>query len=169
MEAHGLGPDMVAYTTAISALSRGGQAEEALRLFERVKTRPGLQLDERAYHAALDACARGGGGGSGHGGGEEGDSVVFWRQALALVGEMEARGMGPGRLGYQSAVQACAQAGRWEEALGVLRGMRGACVGLFGAVGSSGVVGGMERRGVTHFYNFNNYAQRSPTRWRTPR
>lgn len=133
MEAQGLGPDIVAYTTAISALGRGGQAPEALRLFERMKTRPGLVLDERSYHAALDACARGGGSegakGEGEGVGAE-DGVVFWRQALALVGEMEARGMNPGRLGYQSAVQACAQAGRWEEAVGVLRGMRGACVSL---------------------------------------
>jgi pentatricopeptide repeat domain-containing protein 1 len=119
MEAQGLGPDIVAYTTAITALGRGGQERAALRLFERMRGRPGLQLDERSYHAALDACARGG-----NDKGEE-EAGAFWRQALELVGEMEAAGMNPGRLGYQSAVQACAQAGRWEEAVGVLRGMRG--------------------------------------------
>lgn len=125
MEAQGLGPDIVAYTTAITALGRGGQERAALRLFERMRGRPGLQLDERSYHAALYACARG--VGDEEGGEDRDDEEAFWRRALELVGEMEAAGMSPGKLGYQSAVQACAQARRWEEAVGVLRGMRGMC------------------------------------------
>lgn len=116
MESQGSGPDVVAYTTAISALGRAGKAAEALRLFERMRARSSLCVDEGSYHAALDACARGGG---------VGDEGGLWRQALRLVREMEEKGMGPGRLAHQSGVQACAQAGRWEEALALLRDMGG--------------------------------------------
>ena len=114
MRARGAQPDVVTYTTAVKALGRAGQTQEALSLFAAMREDPHLELDDLSYHMALDVCARG--------------ATAIPECAAAaveLLRGMQQEGLAPGVLGYRSALQACGLAGRWEDAMRLLREMEG--------------------------------------------
>ena len=76
MAEHGLAPNAVTFTVAISACGKGGQPQTALSLLEAMEAR-GLPRSVHAYTAAVSALER------------SGDAAG----ALALMDEMEKKGV----------------------------------------------------------------------------
>jgi len=114
LRARGAHPDVVTYTTAVKALGRAGQTKEALSLFTAMREDPHLELNDVSYHTALDVCARGARAIP--------ECAVT---AVELLRGMQQDGLRPGVLGYRSGLQACGLAGRWEDAMMLLREMEG--------------------------------------------
>ena len=65
----GVAPNVLTYTTLMSACTRAGQWEKALQAFAKMEG-AGLQPDVLAYNSAISACAAAGG----------------WEKAWALFG-----------------------------------------------------------------------------------
>ena len=88
-----------AATTLLAALGRIGKWEYAVALLRQME-RP----NRFSYNAAVSACAKG-------------------RQcdhALALLGEMHARGLKPDVISYSAVISACEKASMWQRALELL-------------------------------------------------
>mmetsp|Transcript_25992 Transcript_25992/g.84139 ORF Transcript_25992/g.84139 Transcript_25992/m.84139 type:complete len:242 (-) Transcript_25992:55-780(-) len=98
LRAHDSVLDMWIVTTAMGRLRRFGEAQEALRLFDRSKAR-GIALNVFGYNAAISACGRN------------------WRRALDLLDELKERGFDPDIITYNALISACASAGEWQKAL----------------------------------------------------
>ncbi|CAM9221077.1 unnamed protein product [Ectocarpus fasciculatus] len=112
MRADGFVPNISLYNKAISLCGRQGAWEDAvflLRDAQRVSS-PGQRrgVDVVTFSAAVAACRDGG----------------EWRQALALMEEMQAAGIKPDQIAYGTAVSACAMAGQWQKAVALLADMR---------------------------------------------
>jgi pentatricopeptide repeat protein len=110
----GIAPDLATYTRAIKSLGREGYPEEAFTLFTSLRQDPSVTLDAATYQAALDVCTRGAGTG--------GESA---ERALSVLEGLEKDGWVPDAIAYQSVLQTLSQAGRWQEAVGLLRAMEG--------------------------------------------
>lgn len=68
---------------------------------------PSEHRHKEVYHAAMDACSKGG----------------QWQQACTLLVAMESAGFEPGTRAYNLVIAACARARRWREALRLLEQM----------------------------------------------
>lgn len=134
--AEGVRPDAYSFSSTITACAKARRWAVALRLLELMrleKMRPGRVV----LNAAIDACAEAGqwersldllremqggkgteGAGDGDGDGD-GDSSAVW----------------PDRVSFNSAMKACGNAGKWEEALSLLGEMERASQGHRGARG----------------------------------
>ena len=55
----GLQPDVITYSALITACEKGGMAERALQVFDKM-LQQGLQPDVITYSALIHACKRGG-------------------------------------------------------------------------------------------------------------
>jgi pentatricopeptide repeat protein len=78
-----------------------------LNILQVVKDKK-LTLDNYAYAAAIDACAKG----------------RMWQRALELLDEMEKNGVTPNAITYSVAITACGNGGQWEKALCLLDEVR---------------------------------------------
>jgi pentatricopeptide repeat protein len=124
MKARGLSPSLAAHTAAVRALVGAGRAKEAWHLFKKARAQGaggGRGLDLRLYTAGLTALAR------------EGRAA----EAKALVEEMAAAAAEGGACVRPDVVcqalvmEACCRAGRYAEAMAVLRGpLRCVVVGI---------------------------------------
>jgi pentatricopeptide repeat protein len=52
------------------------------------------------------------------------DPSALWRRALGLIKSMESEGVPLDKFTYSSAINACGAAGRWEEAVDLIRAMK---------------------------------------------
>ncbi|CAJ1396510.1 unnamed protein product [Effrenium voratum] len=94
-------PDLISYSSAISAAEKGGQWEVALSLLTSVED---MSPDVICYSSAISACEKG----------------SQWRMALLLLTRMGSRKVTPNLISYNSAISACEKAGQDEAALAVL-------------------------------------------------
>lgn len=117
----GIKPTVASYTAAIGACEAAGCWQRALAIFAQLRA-SGLQPDGVALRAALRACEAGG----------------AWGRALELLAEVRqlspadastsrsgGTALGPAATAIAaaaSATAACRRAGRWEEAVAVVRG-----------------------------------------------
>ena len=58
MTGKGIGPDVVCYSSVISACEKGGQADIALSLLAEMKAE-GIRSDAISYNSAIAACGKG--------------------------------------------------------------------------------------------------------------
>ena len=90
-------PDVVCYSAAISACSKGKQWSKAWGLFvdmEKRKVSPNLIT----FNALISACEDSG-------------------RALDLLAQMESRGIQPDRISFSTAISVCEKAQEWERAI----------------------------------------------------
>ena len=104
-QVEGVAPSTVVYTAAIAACTKGGQWEQALRVFEQMAEDPQCAADAVAYNHALSACA----------------SAGQWERAQSLFNRMREEGVAPTGPTYSSLMTAAGNAGEWEQALQVSR------------------------------------------------
>jgi pentatricopeptide repeat protein len=102
-QAEGVAPSTVVYTAAIAACTKGGQWEQALRVFEQMATDPQCSPDAVAYNHALSACA----------------SAGQWERAQAMFARMKEERVAPTGPTYSSLMTAAGNAGEWQKALQV--------------------------------------------------
>ncbi|CAB1098432.1 unnamed protein product [Ectocarpus sp. CCAP 1310/34] len=116
-------PDVYSFGSAITACGRGGQWSLAVGLLGTMRQK-GIAPGVVAFNAAISAC------------GEAGQ----WERALGLLRDMEAeageRGRepgsggsgggfaGPNRVSFNAAINACSNAGEWQQAVSLLEEMR---------------------------------------------
>jgi pentatricopeptide repeat domain-containing protein 1 len=95
MQDSGYRPTQVSYNAAMSALTKNGQWQQAIDMFDRIfrdgDSSSGLQADSFSYGAVLSACAKG----------------RSWVRAFALFEEMKAAGVKPNEFHYSSLMTAC--------------------------------------------------------------
>jgi pentatricopeptide repeat protein len=112
MDAHGVSPDAVSYTTAMSACNAAMKWEESLVIWERMmkqsEKNKRLVPTAHAYGALIQAYSIG----------------RRYVQAVSALREMKAQGIRPTVVCYGSAINACARAGKWERASEILAEMR---------------------------------------------
>ena len=65
-------------------------------------------MDTYCYTAVIDACAK----------------AKMWKKALALLDEMQQRGIEPSEVTYSVAISACGNGGQWQKALDLLKLMK---------------------------------------------
>jgi len=106
MSEKGIQPNVISYSAAISACEKGGQWQEALKLFREMSEK-GIQPNVISYSAAISACEKGG----------------QWQEALKLFREMSEEGIQPNVISYNAAISACEKGRQWEKALELLRKM----------------------------------------------
>eukprot|EP00877_Chromochloris_zofingiensis_P002348 jgi/Chrzof1/12113/Cz06g21250.t1 len=98
-----LKPNTYVYTALISALSQGGEWQQALQQFEHMKKQAAIDPDSKpnefTYSAVISACARGG----------------DIDQGLALYQEMREAGLRPDTIIYSSVINACEKANIWDK------------------------------------------------------
>ena len=107
MRTHGLEPDVITFSAAISACERGANWEQALALLAEMRER-GLACDITVFSAAVNACEQG----------------AQWELALELISEMRASGMQPHVPTLKAAISACEKGQQWDKALGLLSELR---------------------------------------------
>ena len=99
-----LAPDVVCYSSCISAYGRGDRCDDALKLLERLVDEDDRKTPEPntvAYNAAISACERAG----------------RWEDALRLLEEMKGRqGCEPNTVSLNAAISACEKGGQYNEA-----------------------------------------------------
>ena len=86
-------PNVISYSSAISARSKGQQWEQALS--------SRLEPNVISYSSAISACSKG----------------QQWEQALSLLSEMRSSWLQPDVISYNSAISACDKGRQWEQAL----------------------------------------------------
>ncbi|CAK9042224.1 unnamed protein product [Durusdinium trenchii] len=121
-------PDVISYSAAISACEKGGQWQQAFKLFEaiaaisacekggqwqqafklfeampKVKVQPNMI----SYSAAISACEKGG----------------QWQQAFKLFEAMPKVKVQPNMISYSAAISACEKGGQWQQALKLFESM----------------------------------------------
>lgn len=79
----------------------------ALTLFQVAKDL-NLPVDTYFYTAAIEACSK----------------AKMWKQALAMLDEMETKGIRPSEVTYSVTISACGNGGQWSKALDLLEVMR---------------------------------------------
>jgi pentatricopeptide repeat protein len=89
-------------TILVSSLGRRGQCDAALRELGNIRA-----CNVFHYNAALDACSKTG----------------RWRDAIAILDEMEKAGTVPDAISFNCVIRACGSAGRAEEAFQLLEMM----------------------------------------------
>merc|ERR1711938_278624 len=113
MKAHGLPPNVVQISMAVSRLGRMRRGwQSAVQLLESAEARYGVTPNTITYNAAISACEKGG----------------QWERALALLDAMQAAGVAPDTITYSAAISACEKGGQWERALALLDEMQAAGV-----------------------------------------
>ena len=98
MQQKGLQPDLITYSTVISACGNGGDAERALQLFVEMQQK-GLQPDVITYTAVISACGKG----------------LLAKSALQVL-EDAAEGFRPNLTTYTAVINDCGKGGdaeRW--------------------------------------------------------
>jgi pentatricopeptide repeat protein len=106
MREHGIEPNVITYSVAISACGKGSKWERALELLSEMRER---RIDPNAitYSAAISACEKG----------------SQWEFALELLCEMRERRITPDVITYSAAISACEKGSQWERALELLSEM----------------------------------------------
>lgn len=97
MKLQGHGVNEIAYTSTISALSKGKQWEKALELFHEIKSSGG-EPSVITYNATMTALERG----------------LQWKSALDLFEEMKRKKMAVTIVSYGSAIAACDKGCKWK-------------------------------------------------------
>lgn len=116
-------PDAYSFGSAIAACGRGGQWSLAVGLLSTMR-RKGIAPGVVAFNAAISAC------------GEAGQ----WERAVGLLRDMEAEAgerrevdgggggddgfSGPDRVSFNAAINACSNAGEWQQAVSLLAEMQ---------------------------------------------
>ena len=140
----GVSPNSYTLSTLITAYGRAGQWENALALFHRARGELGVEANEFVFNSTMnamrlekqvdsvlelfDVMAREsemggqGGGGDGDGRREEKGGEAFEVNEVDEVARV-AGGVAPDAFSYQTAISACASAGRVEEAWALFRRM----------------------------------------------
>lgn len=104
-------PDVVSFSTAMSACCENRQWREAMRIFRRMD-RVSCHPDVVACTAAMAAC----------------EKAAMWESALEILKWMEVRGQQPNSFSFAAVLGACEGASQWEVASSLLSRMTGANV-----------------------------------------
>ncbi|CAM9627517.1 unnamed protein product, partial [Hapterophycus canaliculatus] len=104
-------PDVVTYSTAITACSRAGNWERALQLLEQMQTEDGLAPNSATFTTMIAAWRKDWGYGGEGAGGQEARGAL-----LPLLDSVAACGVAPDRRLYGLALDACADASLCERA-----------------------------------------------------
>jgi pentatricopeptide repeat protein len=127
-------PNVVTYSTAISALGQAGKWQESLRLLESLPKRR-VMVDARCYCAAISACGRVGQWQqaltlleSPHAQGTRVINAAMhalqkakqWQQCISLLGRLVTAGTA-NIVSYNTAIQSCATVGNYTQAVNILK------------------------------------------------
>ncbi|CAE8643308.1 unnamed protein product [Polarella glacialis] len=104
----GLAPDLVSFSTAVSACSDGRQWQAALWIHRKM-VQSKCHPDVAAYSAAMSACER----------------SALWADAVAILRDMQVSGQLPNAFSYAAALSACEAASQWQVALSLLAQLGG--------------------------------------------
>ncbi|CAM9832210.1 unnamed protein product, partial [Laminaria digitata] len=106
IETRNLVPDVISFTSTMSACGRAGEWQRALDIMDVMLER-NVEPNIVTYGTAISACARGG----------------RWKRALSLLEDMPSRGVDPNAHTYGSAIHACVVGGERKRALALLEEM----------------------------------------------
>ena len=96
----------ITYNSAISALAKAARTES--------KQQRRFDYDQKTIATTNDESEA-----------ESSDPGVLWRRALELLENMEMDGVKLDKFTYSAAINTCGAAGRWEEAVDLIKAMRG--------------------------------------------
>ncbi|CAE8596114.1 unnamed protein product [Polarella glacialis] len=96
-------PNVVSYSSAISACEKGGQWQLAMELLAEMPEKR-ISPNEVSYNAAISACEKG----------------REWQLALGLLAQMSEVKVAPNRISFHAAISACGKASYWQMAVGLL-------------------------------------------------
>ena len=102
----GIEPNVISYSSAISACEKEKQWGRTLNVLQEMTDR-GIMPDVISYNSAISACEKG----------------KQWEKAVALLQEMTDSGIMPDLISYSSAISACEKGKQWEKALDLLQEM----------------------------------------------
>lgn len=142
LQRRGVAPNQYVYQAAMHALEKSGRWSEALEIWEGVLASATTRPTNRLVNSAIVAYTKGG----------------LWEKAVALLGEMEQRGLKPDVYTYSAAITACDKGGRPEDALALFaameaRGIAPNCITM-NAVLCALVSSGNFQRAVDFFATF---------------
>lgn len=139
MKEKGIEPSEVSYGVAVAACGNGGQWEKALDLLEQMR-KENMKINTITYNSAIAALAKAarsesrlqrrydykpGGGWSKIESSDSADNNnVLWKEALALIDCMEKEDIRRDSFTFSSAISTCGAAGRWQESLDLIEGMK---------------------------------------------
>eukprot|EP00804_Cyclotella_cryptica_P013991 CCRYP_002474-RF/>CCRYP_002474-RF protein AED:0.13 eAED:0.13 QI:1291/0.83/0.71/1/0.16/0.14/7/0/283 len=134
MAERGISPNEFTYSVAITACGNGGQWSKALELLDKMRSM-NMKINTITYNSAISALAKAArteskqqrrfdyhpttppeSGNS--------DPGTLWRHALEIINNMEREGVKRDVFTYSSAINTCGAAGRWEEAVDLIRAMK---------------------------------------------
>ncbi|CAK0895180.1 unnamed protein product [Prorocentrum cordatum] len=107
MKAKGIPPDVITYSTLISACEKGKQTGRALELFEQMQTE-GIVPDVITYNTAISACEKGR------------QSTRAWQ----LFEQMQKQGLSPNVITYNTLISACEKGKQTAQAFSLFQRMQ---------------------------------------------
>jgi pentatricopeptide repeat protein len=129
----GISPNEFTYSVAITACGNGGEWSKALELLDKMKSM-GMKVNTITYNAAINALAKAARTESKQKrrydydeateSERDADPGALWRRVLGLIEDMKLEGVPLDKFTYSSAINACGAAGRWEEAVDLIREMK---------------------------------------------
>ena len=106
MDAKRVPRNTITYSATISACEKGGEWQEALRLFNEMDGKR-VPRDTITYNATISACEKGG----------------EWQEALRLFNEMDAKRVPRNPITYSATISACEKGGQCKTAMDLLSDM----------------------------------------------
>jgi len=103
MKENRITPDVISYSTAISACETYGQWQVPLQLLKEMKANR-VSPNIFSYNGAVSACAKAGN----------------WQLVLKLIEEMKKEGIKPDAITYNVAISVCENSGQWEHVVSLL-------------------------------------------------
>ena len=131
----GIPPNEFTYSVAITACGNGGQWPKALELLDKMRSMD-MKINTITYNSAISALAKAARTESkqqrrfdyDENNASENelntDPNALWRRVLSLIADMKHERVPLDKFTYSSAINACGAAGRWEEAVGLIREMK---------------------------------------------
>lgn len=131
----GITPNEFTYSVAITACGNGGQWSKALELLDQMRAM-GVKINTITYNSAIQALAKAARTESKQQrrfdydkntaieSESNADSRALWCLALELLENMESEGVALDKFTYSSAINVCGAAGRWKEAVDLVKAMK---------------------------------------------
>ena len=123
MRTHGVQPTEVTYSVAITACGNGGQWERAMELLNQMRMK-GMSINVITYSSTISALAKAARRNMKETASAGGSAEELSSKALDLLEQMKKEGVEPDTYSYSGAINACASAGRWEDALDLMAQMK---------------------------------------------
>ena len=123
MRTRGVQPTEVTYSVAITACGNGGQWERAMELLNQMRMK-GMSINVITYSSTISALAKAARRNMKETASARGSAEELSSKALDLLEQMKKDGVEPDTYSYSGAINACASAGRWENALDLMAQMK---------------------------------------------